>query len=121
MNKYMKYSILYIFLVLATVLSSAAQPKKKNQKVVIQTTIFCDHCKACETCGQKFQTEIKKIKGVKMYELNEKKMQLTVYYNGEKTDSNAIKTAISKMGYDADEIKADATAYEQLDDCCKKK
>lgn len=102
----------------ATMIS--AQENKKNMKAVIQTSIYCDHCKVCETCDQKLKTEIKKINGVKMYELNEQKMTLTVYYNGEKTDLNAIRTAITKMGYDADEMKADSTAYEMLDECCKK-
>ncbi len=31
----------------------------------------------------------------------------------------AIKTAISNMGFDADEIKANPTAYKKLDGCCK--
>jgi mercuric ion binding protein len=61
-----------------------------------------------------------KIKGVKMYELDEKNMTLTVYYNARKTNLLAIKTGISKMGFDADEVKADLEAYEKLDGCCKK-
>ena len=55
-----------------------------------------------------------------MYELDEKSMTITVYYNGEKTSLETIKTAISKMGYDADDVKADNEAYGKLDDCCKK-
>lgn len=55
-----------------------------------------------------------------MYELDEKKMTITVYYNTQKTNLLTIKTAISKLGYDADDIKADIKAYEKLDGCCKK-
>jgi hypothetical protein len=55
-----------------------------------------------------------------MYELNAEDMTITVYYNTKKTDLETIKTAISKLGYDADEVKADAVAYENLDNCCKK-
>jgi len=55
-----------------------------------------------------------------MYELDEKAMTITVYYNAEKTSLLAIKTALSKLGYDADEIKADVDAYDKLDGCCKK-
>jgi len=116
----MKNSILAILLTVLTFSASSAQNTKKNQKAVIQTVLNCDHCKLCETCGQNFQSNILKIKGVKMYELDEKKMTITVYYNSQKTDLKSIKTAISKMGYDADEIKADVAAYEKLDDCCKK-
>ena len=60
-----------------------------------------------------------KIKGVKMYELNDKAMTFTVYYNAKKTSLQNIKVAISKLGYDADEVKADSKAYESLDGCCK--
>ena len=121
MNKInsMKNALLIIFFALFTV-SISAQGVKKNQKAVIKTTLFCDHCKQCETCGGNFQSNILKIKGVKMYELDEKNMTITVFYNAQKTDLQTIKIAISKMGYNADEVKADALAYEQLDDCCKK-
>jgi mercuric ion binding protein len=114
----MKNSILVLFFTLFTF--SVSAQSKKNQKAVIKTILYCDHCKECETCGKKFQDNLYKIKGVKMYEIDDKKMTLTVYYNGEKTDLQTIKNAISKLGYDADEVKADLTAYEKLDGCCKK-
>ncbi|MEC5166798.1 mercuric ion binding protein [Flavobacterium sp. PL11] len=115
----MKNLIIILFFSLFTI-SSYAQETKKNQKAVIKTNIVCDHCKECETCGGNFQTNMLKIKGVKMYELDEKNMTITVFYNSQKTSLANIKGAISKMGYDADEIKADAAGVSQLDDCCKK-
>lgn len=116
-------SIKLVFTILIAVFTfqtSVAQNGKKNEKAVIKTTIHCDHCKVCETCGQLFDTEMLKIKGVKMYELDEQNMTITVHYNGQKTNLTAIKTAITKLGYDADDIKADTAAYDKLDDCCKK-
>lgn len=97
-----------------------AQQGKTNQKAIIKTVLSCDHCKQCETCGQNFQTNMLKIKGVRMYELDEQKMTITVYYNPQKTNLETIRTAISKMGYDADDVKADVAAYDKLDGCCKK-
>jgi choline kinase len=47
-------------------------------------------------------------------------MTITVFYNTQKTNLETIEGAISKMGYDANEIKADATGLVKLDDCCKK-
>ena len=55
-----------------------------------------------------------------MYELNEENMTIKIFYNGQKTDLQTIKTAITKLGYDADEMKADVASYDKLDDCCKK-
>ena len=117
----MKNSILksIFFLTLLFFSSNTIFAQKSNEKAVIKTFLNCDHCKDCETCGLKFRTEMLKIKGVKMYELDDKAMTLTVYYNGKKTDLQNIKVAISKLGYDADEVKADSEAYENLDGCCK--
>ena len=114
----MKNTLFILFFTLFTFTLSAQN--SKNEKAVIQTTIHCDHCKACETCGQSFQENLYKIKGLKMYELDEEAMTLTVHFNGKKTTLEEIKTAITKLGYDADEMKADAEAYEKLDSCCKK-
>ncbi len=100
-------------------MSNMAMAQKTNQKAVIKTVLNCDHCKVCETCGMKFKMELLKIKGVKMYELDDEAMTITVYYNAKKTSLKAIKEGISKLGYDADDIKADPEAYEKLDGCCK--
>src|SRR5688572_14243218 len=99
---------------------SNAQQGKKNEKAIIKTNIYCDHCKQCETCGKTFQTELLKVKGLKMMELDEKAMTITVFYDGKKTNLESIKTAIANLGYDADELKANPAAYEKLDGCCKK-
>ena len=99
--------------------SNTTFAQKTNQKAVIKTTLHCDHCKACETCGELFKTEMLKIKGLKMFELNEEAMTFTIYYNEKKTDLQAIKEGISMLGYDADEVKANGKAYEKLDGCCK--
>ncbi|MCW4467676.1 cation transporter [Flavobacterium sp. MFBS3-15] len=97
-----------------------AQEKKTIQTATIKTIIYCNHCKACETCGPKFNQALLKEKGVQMVVLDDKAMTIKVTYNTKKTDLAKIKQAISKLGYDADEVKADAAAYEGLDGCCKK-
>lgn len=94
---------------------------KNSKKAVIKTTIFCDHCKVCKSCGTNFKENMLKIKGVRMYELNEEKETITVYFNPKRTDINTIRIAISKMGFDADDVEADPEAYEKLDNCCKPK
>lgn len=108
------------FLVLAFSGAMSAQEKKTIQTATIKTAIYCDHCKACETCGPKFNQSLLKEKGVQMVVLDEKAMTIKVTYNSKKTDLDKIKAAISRLGYDADDIKADSAAYESLDGCCKK-
>ncbi|TGD59789.1 heavy-metal-associated domain-containing protein [Flavobacterium humi] len=106
-------------LALIFLVPNPAMAQKSNQKAIIKTTLHCDHCKQCETCGLKFNTEMLKIKGVRMYELDDAKMTFTIYFNPKKTNLQEIRIAISKLGYDADEVKADPKAYESLDGCCK--
>ena len=106
--------VLTVFLI-----SNTSMAQKTNQKAVIKTTLHCDHCKECETCGLKFKTEMLKINGVKMYELDDKAMTFTIYYNPKKTTLQAVKEGISKLGYDADEIKATSDGIASLDGCCK--
>ena len=108
-----------LLLLTVFLISNMAIAQKTNQKAVIKTTLNCDHCKECETCGLKFKTEMLKIKGVKMYELDDKAMTFTIYYNPKKTDLQAIKVAISKLGYDADDVKATSEGIASLDGCCK--
>lgn len=107
-------------LLLFVLSASIASAQKKTEKAIIKTMLYCDHCKACETCGENFEKNMLKIKGVKMYELDEKAMTITVFYDPKKTNVDAIKTGISQLGYDADNIKANAVAYDKLDGCCKK-
>lgn len=119
MKSFLK-TILIAFTVLLFSNGTFAQEKKTIQTATIKTAIYCDHCKACETCGPKFNQALLKEKGVQMVVLDEKAMTIKVTYNSKKTDLAKIKTAISKLGYDADDVKADVVAYEGLDGCCKK-
>ncbi len=109
-----------LFIALLTISTAFAQKKQRTAKAVIKTHFNCDHCKKCETCGLKFEAELYNTKGIKTYSIDEKAMTITVVYNPQKVNLQTIKTAISKIGYDADEIKADPIAYEKLDGCCKK-
>lgn len=97
-----------------------AQKQKTVETVTVKTAIYCDHCKVCETCGPKFEKTLLKEKGIQMVTLDEAAMTIKIVYNTKKTNLSTIKEAISKLGYDADDIRADATAYEGLDGCCKK-
>ena len=90
-----------------------------TEKTTIKTNIYCDHCRKCESCGGKLQKELF-TKGIKNIVLDEKAMTITVTYNPEKITVEKIRERISKLGYDADDVKADAEAYQKLDGCCKK-
>ncbi len=117
MKSLIKNSLILVLLLLAGTMQ--AQEGKTIQKAVIKTSITCDHCKQCETCGGLLETTLLKSKGIQMITLNEKEATIDVIYNSKKTDLSTIKTAISKLGYAADEVPADPKGYELLDGCCK--
>ena len=99
--------------------ANVSAQQKTVQKATIKTVITCDHCKQCETCGGLLEDTLLKSKGIQMITLNEKESTIDVIFNSKKTDLQTIKIAISKLGYAADEIPADAAGYEKLDGCCK--
>lgn len=113
---------IFVFLSLFAIsVNLFANDVPKTATIVIKTKIYCDHCKACESCGAKFDKVLVFEKGIKMVTLDETAMTVTVMYNSKKISPEKIRIAISKLGFDADDVKADPTAYNNLDGCCKKK
>lgn len=101
-------------------LGAFAQKNSHIKTALIKTTIYCDHCKQCETCGDKFLKDLYNENGIRRVELDAKAMTITVVYDSRKTEPGQIRLFISKLGYDADELKADPAGVAKLDDCCKK-
>lgn len=118
MKAILKIALLSIVL-FSTFSFKVAEPLK-IETIVIKTAIYCNHCKECGSCGGYLEEKLVKEKGIKKIVLDEKAMTITVSYNPKKTTPAKIRIAISKMGYDADEVKADPIAYSELDGCCRK-
>ncbi len=111
--------IFFSFLFALSLNTLSAQ--NKIETLVVKTQTFCDHCKACESCAGKMETDLYYVKGIKLVTYNENDMTITVKYKTKKTSPDKIRVAISKLGFSADNIPADQSAYDKLDDCCKKK
>lgn len=109
------------FVLIALMIASVSFTQNKTETITIKTQTFCDHCKICESCGGKMETDLYYVKGIKLVEYNEKEMSITIKYKTAKTSPDKIRLAISKLGFSADEIPADPIAYEKLDTCCKRK
>jgi len=110
-----------VFSISALCFSTAVlgQTKSKTKTVVIKTTINCDHCKQCESCGSRLETALYDIKGVKRVDIDPAKMEIKVAYNTQKLDLDKIKQTIAETGYNADDVIATPEAVAKLDDCCK--
>ncbi|MBK7038868.1 MAG: heavy-metal-associated domain-containing protein [Bacteroidetes bacterium] len=74
----------------------------------------------CGSCKSAIEKAVNNVDGVKSAELDLETKIVTVKYDVEKTNVDALKSAIVNIGYDANEVAADAKAYENLHSCCKK-
>lgn len=110
----MKHLQLTIFGILALVFTSFAQ-QKVNDKAVIKTpTVQCDECK------DRIEKYVAREYGVTSVKVDVKKKTTTVTWITDRTNIENIKAAIATVGYDADDVTADETAYKKLPKCCKK-
>jgi periplasmic mercuric ion binding protein len=94
--------------------SSGYSQDKKNAEIKIKTSAVCGMCKDRIEQGLAFE------KGIRDVSLDVETKIATVKYNPSKITPDEIRKAISKLGYDADEVLADKTAYDKLPKCCKK-
>ena len=104
----MKHFILILFAMAASIVVKA-----QTDTVKIMTTAICDDCK------ERIEHDLSFEKGVKSSSLDLDTKVVTVVYNSQKTDPEKIRVAITKIGYDADSLKADTKAFNKLPECCR--
>jgi copper chaperone CopZ len=108
----MKTLITAILLLSTTFLS--AQDKKKIGSLDIKTSTVCDMCET--TIEENLIYE----KGVKEVSVDLAASMIHVRYDPKRTDPSRIRTAVSKLGYMADEVMPDMKAFKNLPECCQK-
>lgn len=86
----------------------------QDSTVVIKTSAKCEQCKS------KIENDLSFEKGVRKVVLDLITKDVTVVFNPKKTSAEKIRIAITKIGYDADNMPADPKAYEKLNKCCRK-
>lgn len=98
-----------LFLLLTTSLTAQTY----TSEMAIKSSVICDMCK-------KNVQKALALKGVEKSSVNLDTKVITVTYDPQKISPDKIRSAISKAGYDADDVKADPKAYKKLAKCCKK-
>jgi mercuric ion binding protein len=86
----------------------------QNDTVRIKTSAVCEQCKEMIEHDLSFE------KGVKSVNLDLQTKTATVIFNPTKTNEQNIREAITRVGYDADSLKANLKSYNKLPDCCKR-
>jgi copper chaperone CopZ len=93
----------------------------QTKEVTIKLGAYCDHFEQCETGKSRLEKELVFTKGIKDVKTDSQAKTVTVKFNSKKTSEHKIREAISKAGYDADDVKADPKGFAKLDECCKKR
>jgi len=73
----------------------------------------------CKTCVKTINAALASVDGVENSEIDLEKKNVTVKFIPAKLDVSKIELAISKAGYDANNVRRDSAAYENLAECCK--
>ena len=92
----------------------AQEEEPKEKEIKIQTSAICGMCE------ERIESNMAYEKGVKSVVLDDETKIVTIMYKTDKTDPDKLRKAISKLGYDADDVEADPKAYAKLPACCKK-
>jgi len=108
----MKMIIKLASLVLVFLLFSLHGKAQLNTVKIITSSL-------CSTCKKAIEHNLSFEKGVKSATVDIDTKVLTVAYDQKKTNPEKIRIAVTKIGYDADSLKADQKAFNKLPECCK--
>lgn len=94
--------------------SLAQEKNSKFETVEIQTSAICGMCK------DRIEGDLAFKRGVRKVELDSETKIVTIEFRKNHTDKEQLKKAITKIGYDADDMPADQKAHDRLPACCQK-
>lgn len=110
-------TVLMILILGAVSLPHTALTQERSSRidtVAIQTSAICGMCK------ERIEGDLAFERGVRKVELDDETKIVTIEYRTRRTDADKLRKAISKLGYDADDVAADQEAHDRLPDCCQK-
>lgn len=99
---------------LPTFVSVAVLGNGNNETVKIKTSAICGMCK------NRIEKAFNALKGVESATLDLDSNIVTVVFNTLNISLTDLKGTLTKIGYDADELKASKEGFDKLPNCCKK-
>lgn len=109
--KAVSLSILGLFCMVSI---SFAQAQKVSGKAVIKTPTV-----QCETCSDRLTFFLSREYGITSVKVNIRQKTTTVTWLNDRSTFENIKVAIANLGFDADDIEAEESAYKRLPKDCK--
>lgn len=110
----MKVLLLSFTAIFCLVNVSFSQYQKVSGKAVIKTPTV-----QCETCKDRVEFFIAREYGVCSVKVNIKQRTTTVTWLNDRTTLENIRVAIANLGFDADDIEAEESAFKRLPKECK--
>lgn len=110
----MKKTSLILVLVLSFAGISFAQNKNTGRADIATPGVQCEKCKS------RIENFMKREYGVTSVKVDLKRKMTLVTWIPDRSNIENVKTAIANLGYDADDVTAEETAYKRLPPCCKK-
>lgn len=104
---------LLILLMLLPAFALHAQNDKLDT-LVVRTSAVCDMCVTT------IESEMIYEKGVKKVTVDLAAVTVTVQYDPRKTNPDALRKGVTKLGYYADDLAGDPKAFANLPACCQK-
>ncbi|MBS1734923.1 MAG: heavy-metal-associated domain-containing protein [Bacteroidetes bacterium] len=104
-----------LFVALFGMIAVVVAQQKVNDKAVIKTPGA-----QCEPCKMRIENYVSKEYGVLSVNVDIRKKTTTVTWITDRTNIENIKAAIATVGFDADDVSAEESAYKRLPECCKK-
>jgi copper chaperone CopZ len=105
-------TILTILLVAMSTISMA-QKTEKFQTIEIKTSALCGECE------ERIENKLNYTKGVKFADLNLDNKVVTVKFKTKNLTATEVKNIIAALGYHADEVERNGTAFNELPGCCQ--
>ena len=109
----MKTASLLLVSLFCLYISGNAQTKPVEKVVIKTPTVLCDVCK------EQVEFTLSHEYGVSSVVVNTYKKTTTIVYLTDRTNISKLRVAIANIGFDADDVEAEETAFKQLSKACK--
>lgn len=106
-------SAVFGLMAICFILWSCLSPKTEKAVIRISSAI-------CGECAKTIASSVTKLDGVKDVVVDIDEKTATIEYVQASVNLGDLEHAIVMAGYNANDKKADAAAFEKLPDCCKK-
>jgi len=103
-----------LMIILFSVLTLNTWAQKETVEILTSASCFEGPC-----CKERIEEEMQFTRGVTAVDLDIKSQVLTVTFKTKKTNADKLRKAISLIGYNADDVKANKKAHNQLPSCCQ--